>query len=92
MPHHSTAISTWGSRDIGTSVFAGMLVASTIGIFLIPMLYVVFQRTREWSHGRFALRRKRKSAVPPPLHGLREGEVSPSYGDGGIGSRSTLEP
>jgi hypothetical protein len=40
-----------------------MLVASTIGIFLIPMLYVVFQHTREWSHRRFALRRKRKSAV-----------------------------
>jgi len=39
-------------RDIGTSVFAGMLVASTIGIFLIPMLYVVFQRLREWRPGR----------------------------------------
>ena len=39
-------------RDVGTSVFAGMLVASTIGIFLIPMLYVVFQRLREWGHGR----------------------------------------
>jgi len=39
-------------RDIGTSVFAGMLVASTIGIFLIPMLYVVFQRLREWKPGR----------------------------------------
>jgi len=38
-------------RDIGTSVFAGMLVASTIGIFLIPMLYVVFQRLREWRPG-----------------------------------------
>jgi hydrophobe/amphiphile efflux-1 (HAE1) family protein len=45
-------------RDVGTSVFAGMLVASTIGIFLIPMLYVVFQRTREWSHDRFARARK----------------------------------
>jgi multidrug efflux pump subunit AcrB len=48
-------------RDIGTSVFAGMLVASTIGIFLIPMLYVVFQRTREWSSGRFSFRRRKKS-------------------------------
>jgi multidrug efflux pump subunit AcrB len=37
-------------RDVGTSVFAGMLVASTVGIFLIPMLYVVFQRLREWGH------------------------------------------
>jgi hydrophobe/amphiphile efflux-1 (HAE1) family protein len=46
-------------RDIGTSVFAGMLVASTVGIFLIPMLYVVFQRMREWSHRRFARRRRR---------------------------------
>jgi len=50
-------------RDIGTSVFAGMLVASTVGLFLIPMLYVVFQRTREWSSGRFSLRRRKKSHV-----------------------------
>jgi hydrophobe/amphiphile efflux-1 (HAE1) family protein len=41
-------------RDIGTSVFAGMLVASTLGIFLIPMLYVVFQQAREWGHRKFA--------------------------------------
>ncbi len=43
-------------RDVGTSVFSGMLVASTIGVFLIPMLYVVFQRWRErdfrWLRGR----------------------------------------
>ena len=36
-------------RAVGTPVFGGMLAASTIGIFLIPMLYVVFQRLREWS-------------------------------------------
>ena len=47
-------------RDIGTSVFAGMLIASTIGIFLIPMLYVVFQRLREWKPG--ARRRQRVEA------------------------------
>ncbi len=41
-------------RDIGTSVFAGMLAASSIGVFLIPMLYVVFQHMREWGHKRFA--------------------------------------
>jgi HAE1 family hydrophobic/amphiphilic exporter-1 len=28
-----------------------MLVASCVGIFLIPMLYVVFQRLRERFHG-----------------------------------------
>ena len=34
-------------RGVGTPVFGGMLAASTLGIFLIPMLYVVFQRLRE---------------------------------------------
>jgi multidrug efflux pump subunit AcrB len=41
-------------RDIGTSVFSGMLAASTIGIFVIPTLYVVFQRWREWGSRRLA--------------------------------------
>jgi len=34
-------------RAVGTAVFGGMLAASSIGIFLIPMLYVTFQRLRE---------------------------------------------
>ena len=34
-------------REIGTAVFAGMLAASSFGIFLVPMLYVTFQRLRE---------------------------------------------
>jgi len=38
-------------RGVGTAVFGGMLVASCVGIFLIPMLYVVFQRLREKFHG-----------------------------------------
>jgi HAE1 family hydrophobic/amphiphilic exporter-1 len=38
-------------RAVGTAVFGGMLAASLIGIFLIPMLYVVFQRLRERLHG-----------------------------------------
>ena len=34
-------------RDVGTPVFAGMIAASGIGIFIIPMLYVFFQGLRE---------------------------------------------
>jgi hydrophobe/amphiphile efflux-1 (HAE1) family protein len=34
-------------REIGTAVFGGMVAASSIGIFLVPMLYVTFQRLRE---------------------------------------------
>jgi multidrug efflux pump subunit AcrB len=34
-------------RGVGTAVFGGMLAASLLGIFLIPVLYVVFQWLRE---------------------------------------------
>jgi multidrug efflux pump subunit AcrB len=34
-------------RGVGTAVFGGMLAASIFGIFLIPVLYVVFQGLRE---------------------------------------------
>ncbi len=40
-------------RDVGTAVFAGMIAASSIGIFLIPMLYVTFQSMRERVKARF---------------------------------------
>jgi hypothetical protein len=35
-------------RDVGTPIFAGMLAASLVGIFVIPMLYVTFERVSEW--------------------------------------------
>jgi multidrug efflux pump subunit AcrB len=34
-------------RSLGTPVFFGMAAASFIGIFVIPLLFVVFQRARE---------------------------------------------
>jgi multidrug efflux pump subunit AcrB len=34
-------------RSLGTPVFAGMIAASLIGIFVIPLLYAVFQTWRE---------------------------------------------
>jgi len=47
-------------RAVGTAVFAGMIFASSIGVFLIPMLYVVFQSIRERVKARF----RRRSRVP----------------------------
>jgi hydrophobe/amphiphile efflux-1 (HAE1) family protein len=38
---------------VGTPVFAGMIAASAIGLFVIPMLYVTFQTIRESSSARF---------------------------------------
>jgi hydrophobe/amphiphile efflux-1 (HAE1) family protein len=48
-------------RAVGTPVFAGMIAASTIAIFLIPMLYVVFQRLRE-----------RRATKRPSIHGPQQ--------------------
>jgi HAE1 family hydrophobic/amphiphilic exporter-1 len=39
-------------RGVGTAVFGGMIAASTVGVFMIPVLYVVFQRLREIGKGR----------------------------------------
>jgi hypothetical protein len=34
-------------RNVGTPVFGGMILASVLGIFVIPPLYVSFQAIRE---------------------------------------------
>jgi hydrophobe/amphiphile efflux-1 (HAE1) family protein len=47
---------------VGTPVFAGMIAASAIGLFVIPMLYVTFQTIRERSGAR--LRRAEPQARP----------------------------
>jgi multidrug efflux pump subunit AcrB len=60
-------------RAVGTPVFAGMLGATSIGIFLIPMLYVTFQTTREWAKARMAGGRGR----PARVERQRERETAP---------------
>ncbi len=57
----ATGAAQLSRRAVGMPVFAGMIAASAIGIFLIPLLYVTFQRMREWS-ARFG----RKPT--PPIH------------------------
>ncbi|MCA1392822.1 efflux RND transporter permease subunit [Bradyrhizobium sp. IC3123] len=47
----ATGAAALSRRAVGTAVFAGMLAASSIGIFLVPMLYVTFQRIRERAKG-----------------------------------------
>jgi hydrophobe/amphiphile efflux-1 (HAE1) family protein len=43
----ATGASKLAFRNVSTAVFGGMLAASLIGIFVIPMLYVTFQALRE---------------------------------------------
>lgn len=55
-------------RSVSTPVFAGMIAASTIGIFLIPMLYVVFQKMREATHRRMRWGMHGRNAEDTPGH------------------------
>jgi hydrophobe/amphiphile efflux-1 (HAE1) family protein len=46
-------------HDVGTPVFAGMIAASAVGLFVIPMLYVTFQAVRERTGGYFRRNKNR---------------------------------
>ena len=48
-------------HDVGTPVFAGMIAASGIGLFVIPMLYVTFQSLRERTSAWFRRAKPRPS-------------------------------
>jgi len=43
----ATGASQLARRDVGTPVFGGMILASFVGIFAIPPLYVMFEMIRE---------------------------------------------
>jgi len=50
-------------HDVSTPVFVGMIAASSIGVFLIPMLYVTWQKLRERS-GEVLARKEKLDASP----------------------------
>jgi HAE1 family hydrophobic/amphiphilic exporter-1 len=59
-------------RAVGLPVFGGMLFASVFGIFIIPMLYVVFQTLRE---------RVSRSAEPTPAPSSPSSPVAQEAGE-----------
>ncbi|MFN4142991.1 efflux RND transporter permease subunit, partial [Aestuariivirga sp.] len=52
-------------RGVGTAVFGGMVSAAVIGIFLIPLLYVVFQWAREKVKGQGEAKSRQDHVEPP---------------------------
>jgi len=69
-------------RNVGTPVFGGMVVASFIGIFIIPPLYVTFQSLRE---------RLRPSARPKERTKERPGGAAPDTARDAAPGRVTTE-
>jgi AcrB/AcrD/AcrF family len=62
----ATGASQLARRNVGTPVFGGMILASFIGIFAIPPLYVSFQAIRE------RVRPASRPRVKKPDHGAPE--------------------
>ena len=58
----ATGAASASRAAVGTPVFGGMLFASLFGIFMIPMLYVVFQTVRERAKAMFGGRPAAQSA------------------------------
>ncbi len=61
----ATGAAMLSRRAVGTPVFGGMLAASVVGIFMIPMLYVTFQWTREKVKGWFGIRPVEPPSIRP---------------------------
>lgn len=40
-----------GNRSIGTGAIGGMLIGTIFGVFVVPMLFVIFQGIQEWISG-----------------------------------------
>lgn len=55
----ATGASEVARRSVSTPVFLGMITATTVGIFLIPMLYVFWQSVRERAKTMFRGKEKR---------------------------------
>jgi multidrug efflux pump len=72
----ATGAAMMSRRDVGTPVFAGMLAASTVGIFIIPMLYVTFQTMREWFHRKLGIGYGRLRPGPGQRQDAPAGPVS----------------
>jgi multidrug efflux pump subunit AcrB len=68
----ASGASAGARRSLGTAVFAGMIAATALAIFIVPVLYVVIQRIAEGRGGRKAepeLIPATTSATTPPAHG-----------------------
>ncbi len=57
----ATGAGAGSRRAIGTTVFSGMLVSTVFGIFLIPVLYYIFQSASEKGH---AWRHRHRKKAP----------------------------
>jgi HAE1 family hydrophobic/amphiphilic exporter-1 len=71
----ATGAGATGNRSIGTGAVGGMLIGTLVGVFIIPVLFLVFQSLQERISGPPA------AALPPKQQ--QEGQASPAGSHGG---------
>jgi multidrug efflux pump subunit AcrB len=54
-------------QNVSTAVFGGMIAACTVGLIIIPLVYAMFQKLREFFHGLVGSRLYERPAVRPTL-------------------------
>ena len=102
----ATGASSGARRALGTAVFGGMITATLLTIFIVPVLYVVIQEFVERRRPAVADRNLRRS--PPNeeaihhdriagcctdgLHGWTELQAPPSAGSGDVPRRLRRRP
>ena len=58
----ATGVASLTRRGVGTAVFGGMIAATTLGVFAIPLLYIAFERARSWRWRRASRRVQQRSS------------------------------
>jgi HAE1 family hydrophobic/amphiphilic exporter-1 len=58
----ATGVASLTRRGVGTAVFGGMIAATALGVFAIPLLYIVFERARSWRWRRASRRVQQRSS------------------------------
>jgi multidrug efflux pump subunit AcrB len=74
----ATGASQLARRNVGTPVFGGMILASFVGIFVIPPLYVWFQAVREKLRPGARPRAIASSPAAPPVRPLPAASPPPA--------------
>ncbi len=57
----ATGVAMLTRRGVGTAVFGGMIAATALGVFAIPLLYIVFERLRSWGRRTVSRRVQQRS-------------------------------
>jgi HAE1 family hydrophobic/amphiphilic exporter-1 len=48
---YATGAGAASRRSLGTAVFGGMIAATVLAVFFVPVFYVLMQRLAEWKNG-----------------------------------------